>query len=934
MHPCVFMIFSLLVVFLEARTGNQLPAVGDGGGGDDNGVTTNKCLDKERDALLKFKVNLQDPYGSLSTWRPEEDDCCSWEGVTCDDKTGYHVTELDISSFGLVGEISHSLVNLTYLNHLDLSSNSFHGNIPRSIGSLAELRYLDLSGNSFYGTIPPEIGNLTNLQELSLGSVGRCRVENLDWLSHLSHLEELALDGISLAKENQWVDVVLSLRNLSSLSLDGCELSQVVYPYSSSFLNSSSSSISFLSLRNNNLNSSMYGWLSPLTSDKLCRLELSSNMLDGIPKYLGNLSSLEALTLDYNSAVVRFPDFLKKLSSGCTSHTLRYFFARSSQFTGSLPDYIQNFSSLSYLYLSNNHMNGTISEKLWELSSLEEIDLSQNHLSGAISENIAKSKASIINLSKNPLQGVPSTDHMSNLSYLDYISLSSCKLGPHFPKWIQKLEKLTGLDISNSRISDIVPPEFWDMQFSYLNLSSNNISGEIPYLSSSYGGSTMIDLSSNSFNGPIPHLPSSLELLNLSRNKFSGGISSLCQIVDGFLQFLDLSHNSLTGRIPDCLWHFKELKVLNLGHNSLFGKLPTSFKSLIKLKALYLYENDFSGEFPLSLKNCTSLTSLNLGANKFSGKVPVWIGENLSRLYVLVLRSNNFLGTIPLQVCQLPNLQILDFSRNILHGSIPSCLNNLTRMAQKGFLPLPNVHPYSATQYFNNIYSIHPYRTYLEYVDHAMIEWQGSEREFTRNLGLLKSIDLSSNNLTGHIPYELTDLHELLALNLSKNALIGEIPQQVGEMKNLVALDLSRNSLSGGIPSSMSQMNFLGYLDVSCNNLSGRIPSSTQLQSFQPSSYDGNAGLCGLPLTTKCLGDEDPKVPPPPVGESDTDEDWGWFCIGGGTGFVTGFWIACGTLLLNRRGRHAFFGFYDNFNDWVYVKVVVFIAKLWRIAHK
>ncbi|XP_042751720.1 receptor-like protein EIX2 [Lactuca sativa] len=927
MHPCVFIVFSLFLLCLQNTTANQLVTLR--GGGDANGVIRNKCLDKERDALLQFKANLHDPDGSLSTWRPEDDDCCAWEGVWCDSQTGHHVTDLYLSDAGLVGEISHSLVNLTYLNCLDLSSNSFHGTIPMFIGSLTELRYLDLSGNSFYGIIPPEFGNLTKLQRLSLQDVGRCRVENPQWLSSLSHLKELEVDGISLAKANQWVNVILNLPKLSDLSLDGCELSQVMYPYSSSFLNSSSSSIEFLSLRNNNLTSSMYHWMFPLTSNKLRFLDLSSNMLDGIPKYLGNLCSLETLYFNNNSAVVKVPDFLNNLSSGCSFLTFQDLSIRRSQFTGSLSDEIQKFSSLSFLDLSDNQINGAISEKLWELPLLEKIDLSQNHLSGTISKNIGKSKALYINLSKNPLQGVPSTDHMSNLSYVKHIDLRSCKLGPHFPIWMKKLENLTRLDISNTSISDTVPPEFWKMKFDYLNLSSNNISGKIPDLSLILGYTPAMDLSSNNFDGPIPHLPSSLTSLNLSRNKFSGGISFLCQIVDGLLEFLDISHNSLTGQLPDCLWHFKELKILNLGHNNLSGRLPPSIRSLIELEVLYLYKNNFSGELPLSLKNCTKLNFLDLGANRFSGNVPAWIGENLSGLYGLILRSNNFFGTIPLQLCQLPNLQILDFSRNNLHGSIPSCLSNLTRMAQEGFLPPPNVHPY-AFRFANFAKFNLPYPNEEEYVDHAMIEWQGDEREFTHNLGLLKSIDLSSNNLTGNIPHELTNLHELLALNLSKNALLGEIPQKIGQMKKLLTLDISRNNLSGGIPSSMCQMTFLGYLNVSSNNLSGRIPSSTQLQSFQPSSYDGNAGLCGPPLFRKCTGDEESQVPSV-VCKSEGDEDWRWFYISGAAGFVTGFWIACGTLLLNHRGRRAFFHFYDSFRDWVYQEVVVFITKLRRI---
>ncbi|KAL7596748.1 hypothetical protein Lser_V15G28955 [Lactuca serriola] len=937
MNPCVFIIFSLLLL-----TASQLE-------GDDRNMK--KCLDKERRALHLFKAPLDCPFGCFYTWTAEID-CCAWGGVTCDNQTG-HVIGLDVSDYSLEGKLSHSFLNLTYLNHLDLSRNSLHGTIPRSIGSLTRLSYLnlgfnnlngtiprsigsltklsyldlgsnnlsgtfptfigsltrltyvDLFYNSLYGTIPQEFGNLTNLQHLSLGPDGGCRVENIEWVSHLSHLQYLALDGISLAKQNHWVDVILSLPKLSYLSLDGCELSQVMYPYSSLILNSSSSIVE-LRLGNNNLTSSMYRWLLPFTSNSLVHLDLSGNMLDGIPKYLGNLCTLETLYFSYNSAVVKFSDFLNNLS-GYTSLSLQSLDASGSQLTGSLSGDIQNFSSLARLDISHNQLNGSINEKLWELPSLAKLDVSFNNLT------------------------VPSTYHLSNISYVKYLDLSSCKLlGPRFPKWIHTFKNLYHLDLSNTGISDTIPLEFWDVwpyPLTYLNLSSNNISGKVPDLFLIFDAYSVIDLSSNSFYGPIPKFSFEMESINLSRNKFSGGISFICQAVYGFLLFLDLSHNSLSGQLPDCLWNFDSLTVLNLGHNNFFGRLPPSIGSMIELQVLYLYDNNFSGELPFSLKNCTSLISLDLGANKFSDNVPVWIGENLSGLNVLILRSNKFFGTIPLQLCQLPNLQILDLSMNSLHGTIPSCLSNLTNMVQQG--------GFSQDVLFYE--RIRGYATRAGiYVDHALIEWQGVEREFFSTLKLLKAIDLSSNNLTGQIPYQITNLSDLVSLNLSKNALSGEIPQKIGEMKKLLTLDLSRNNFSGQIPSSMSQMSLLNYLDLSFNNLSGRIPTNTQLQSFQPSRYVGNKGLCGPPITKKCPGDEEP-VATSEIGKNDGDgedtddelELMGWFYIGGGMGFATGFWMACGALLLNRRGRHAFFQFYDSFKDWVYV----FIASLKMARH-
>ncbi|GJR71289.1 leucine-rich repeat-containing protein [Tanacetum coccineum] len=390
---------------------------------------TRTCIDKERQALLDFKAPLQDPDNMLSTWRPEEeDDCCQWLGVTCNNQTG-HVTELDLIGYGL-------------------------------------------GDNSFYGTIPREFGNLTNLEHLDLDSLGSCRVENLDWLSSLS----------SLAKANNWVNVIIGLQNLDRLRLVGCDLSHVMHPYSSSV--NSSSSITNLSVQKNNLNSPMYSWLCPLFGKKLESLDISGNKFDG------NLS-----------------DFLNTLSTSAT--TLESLDASNNQFTGSLSDEIQQFSFLRMLNLSLNQLNGTISDKLWQLPNLQELYLSSNSLTGAISENM-------LNLSQS----------------IQYIDFSSNKLGPRFPKWTKKLKNLSYLDLSNNSISDTVSTEYWNewksSQLSYLDLSFNNISGKLPksFLNHDLD---FIDLSFNCFYGPIPAFPSRINFLDLSRNKFHGGLSFLCQ---------------------------------------------------------------------------------------------------------------------------------------------------------------------------------------------------------------------------------------------------------------------------------------------------------------------------------------------------------------------------------------------------------------------
>ncbi|KAA3468840.1 serine/threonine-protein kinase BRI1-like 2 [Gossypium australe] len=178
--------------------------------------------------------------------------------------------------------------------------------------------------------------------------------------------------------------------------------------------------------------------------------------------------------------------------------------------------------------------------------------------------------------------------------------------------------------------------------------------------------------------------------------------------------------------------------------------------------------------------------------------------------------------------------------------------------------------------------------------DHLLVVWKDFEREYGNTFGLLKSIDLSCNKLSGEIPRELASLEGLINLNLSRNMLRESIIREIGQLKSLDSLDLSTNSLSGEIPKSMSEISFLSVLDLSNNNLSGKIPSSTQLQSFNATSYSRNLGLYREPLR-KCPEDDPPKVPNNGGIERSSEGDEGlfeplWFF------YWDDYWIPCRTL--------------------------------------
>jgi hypothetical protein len=104
-------------------------------------------------------------------------------------------------------------------------------------------------------------------------------------------------------------------------------------------------------------------------------------------------------------------------------------------------------------------------------------------------------------------------------------------------------------------------------------------------------------------------------------------------------------------------------------------------------------------------------------------------------------------------------------------------------------------------------------------------------------------------------------------------------------------------------------------MNLSFNNLEGKIPLGTQIQSFDPSTYVGNSGLCGSPLINHCPEDVISPTRSHEKHVTDEDEDklitFGFY-VSLGLGFFVGFWGVCGTLVIKTSWRHAYFQFFKN----------------------
>ncbi|XP_043809623.1 receptor-like protein 56 [Manihot esculenta] len=136
----------------------------------------------------------------------------------------------------------------------------------------------------------------------------------------------------------------------------------------------------------------------------------------------------------------------------------------------------------------------------------------------------------------------------------------------------------------------------------------------------------------------------------------------------------------------------------------------------------------------------------------------------------------------------------------------------------------------------------------------------------------MAGIDLSCNELSGSIPQEIGDLHEIRSLNLSHNHITGSIPVSFSNLRSLESLDLGNNNLSGEIPSELVALTFLETFNVSYNNLSGRVPNGAQFGTFDENNYRGNPGLCGERIHKSCKSDEAPQTPPPSADVEEEDE--------------------------------------------------------------
>ncbi|KAH1055125.1 hypothetical protein J1N35_033190 [Gossypium stocksii] len=627
------------------------------------------CLEEERFALFQLKPFFHfidyKQYrinGRSVNEKESSSNCCEWERVECNPISG-RVTHLFLN-YSRYEEIDWYLNASLFLPFEELHNLSLSGNyvagcvtnqgFERLSSKLDKLEILDLSENHFNDSILASLSEISSLKSLNLADnifTGSNPTNGIEMLSKLNNLETLDLSGNRLGnKILSQLDEIKNLKNLKELYLGRNEiksLGSLFHEKEGMKLNK----LEVLSLRGNFLNNSIFSSLVELSNLK--SLDLSGNELEGAinTKNLNALSNLEELMLSGNEVNGFIP------SQGLRLMNLKHLDLSGNGFNNSIMSSLATLPNLRTLRIGISKCNGLIDMKgknhpsphpLIVLHADADADCSFSLLSLGLFPTLKTLYLEGFNMNETTMAS-HSHNKKLNLRSLEELELESSSLPSNFIQVfgpLISLKKLTAHSIDGNNTPSMHGVcELTNLQ--ELDMYGCNLKGSLPMCFSNLTSLKMLSLSYNQFSGNISVLNSLklLESLDLSSNQFFGNISALESLTS--LRWLDISNNKF--HIPSSLrplFNLSKLKYLNADNNTIYGddhEMSHSSAPRFQLSSISLSCCGSGGPFPQFLYHQSELQDVDLSNIYFKvDRFPYWLLEN-----------NTMLGTLDLINCSL-----------------------------------------------------------------------------------------------------------------------------------------------------------------------------------------------------------------------------------------------------------------------------------------
>jgi len=627
----------------------------------------------EREALVTlYNNNYGSNWTNQRAWNDGDPCVKNWHGVGCNDAET-HVVGINLEDNKLDNEIPDELCNLTELEFIDLSHNNLEGNIPICMQNLTHLIAIDLKVNNLSGEMPTWMYDTPSFYglDLSQNNFSGTIPKDIDDAADLSYF--------NISNNLLTGEIPAELMNIDTSILTKFDISNNQYIYTDdtnvqTFINDINSSLPnyYQDILNTNKANDEYAFLVRLydstdgdnwsdntnwnvgdhcsqsarwegvycENNRISHLYLNNNNLNGtIPSQIGSLTQVQRVKLNNNNLSGKIPSEIGSLTN------MDWLYLEHNMLTGDIPSTIGNLHNLTNLALYNNKLTGDIPSQITNLSALQYIYANNNYF-------LYSDDREVIDFIDDVAGNGHEYDDIfySNSATTQEEGLIRLYYSTDGNNWTNNTNWNVGSPCNNNWFG--VYCYYGDGTVNGLNLSNNNLDGEIPTQIANLQDLENLTLSHNHLNENIPSqiisIPNLVEI-SLNNNEFTGHIpSGLGNLVH--LNALDLSYNKLTGDIPTDIGNLStNLEYISLRNNNLTGNIPSEFGSITALKNLTLGYNQLSGNIPIEITNLGNLINIWLENNcNLSSKeseedsIRTFINsvQNHSQAYQYILNTN------------------------------------------------------------------------------------------------------------------------------------------------------------------------------------------------------------------------------------------------------------------------------------------------------